>query len=121
MAKFGPNAQLVAVTHHWGDYYTRRAQAVLDGTWKVEPVWGGLKEGFIKLEGLSDRLPKDLVDAVRKREDGIRAGSFHPFTGPIRTNEGKEILASGALTDQQLGAMDFYVEGVVGKVPAGGN
>src|SRR5512134_1712082 len=34
MAKFGPNAQLAAVTHHWGDYYTRRARAALDGTWK---------------------------------------------------------------------------------------
>ncbi len=31
MAKFGPYAQLVAVTHHWGDYYTQRTQAVLDG------------------------------------------------------------------------------------------
>ena len=26
MRKFGPNAQLAAVTHHWGDYYTARAQ-----------------------------------------------------------------------------------------------
>jgi len=120
MAKFGPNAQLVAVTHHWGDYYTRRAQAVIDGSWKVEPVWGGIKEGFIRLEGLSARLPKELVDAVNSREEEIRAGSFHPFTGPIRSNDGKEIIATGSLTDEQLGAMDFYVEGVVGKVPAGG-
>src|SRR5512134_1524700 len=120
MAKFGPNAQLVAVTHHWGDYYTRRAQAVTDGSWKVEPVWGGIKEGFIRLEGLSARLPKELVDSVKAREEEIRAGSFHPFTGPIKSNEGKEIIATGSLTDEQLGAMDFYVEGVVGKVPAGG-
>lgn len=119
MAKFGPNAQLVAVTHHWGDYYTRRTQAVLDGTWKVEPVWGGIREGFIRLEGFSDKLPPELTAAVKKREDEIRAGSFHPFTGPIRSNEGREILASGALSDAQLGVMDFYVEGVVGKVPAG--
>jgi hypothetical protein len=32
----------------------------------------------------------------------------------------QEIIATGSLTDEQLGAMDFYVEGVVGKVPAGG-
>jgi simple sugar transport system substrate-binding protein len=120
MSKFGPNAQLVAVTHHWGDYYTRRAQAVIDGSWKVEPVWGGIKEGFIRLDGLSARLPKELVDAVKAREEDIRGGTFHPFTGPLRSNEGKEIIASGELTDEQLGAMDFYVEGVVGKVPASG-
>ena len=120
MRKFGPNAQLAAVTHHWGDYYTARAKAVMDGTWSVNPVWGGIREGFIKLEGLSDSLPKDLVDDVRKREDAIRSGSLHPFTGPIQSNEGKEVIASGALTDEQLGKMDYYVAGVLGKVPTGG-
>jgi len=120
MRKFGPKAQLAAVTHHWGDYYTQRAQAVMDGSWKVAPVWGGIREGFIKLEGLSDALPKELVDDVKKREEEIRAGSFHPFTGPIQSNEGKEVLASGTLTDEQLGTMNFYVAGVVGKVPTGG-
>ena len=120
MRKYGPNAQLAAVTHHWGDYYTARARAVMDGTWSVAPVWGGIKEGFIKLEGLSEKLPKELVDAVRKREDEIRAGTFHPFAGPIVTNEGKEIIAAGTLTDELLGKMDYYVAGVVGKVPTGG-
>ncbi len=120
MAKFGPNAQLVAVTHHWGDYYTHRAQAVLDGTWSVAPVWGGIKDGFIRLQGLADNLPPDLVEAVKARQEAIRAGKFHPFTAPIRSNTGKEVLASGSLTDEQLGAMNYYVEGVVGKIPAGG-
>ena len=120
MAKYGPNAQLVAVTHHWGEYYTKRARAVLDGTWKVEPVWGGIREGMIKLEGLSDKLPKDLVDAVKAREDEMRKGAFHPFTGPVRSNDGKVVLDSGALSDEQLSKMDYYVEGVVGKVPVGG-
>jgi simple sugar transport system substrate-binding protein len=120
MAKFGPNAQLVAVTHHWGDYYTRRAQEALNGTWKVEPVWGGIREGMIKLEGLSDKLPKDVVDAVKAREEELRKGAFHPFTGPVRTNDGKVVVESGALSDEQLSKMDYYVEGVVGKVPVGG-
>jgi basic membrane protein A and related proteins len=120
MRKFGPNAQLAAVTHHWGDYYTARAQAVIDGKWSVAPVWGGIKDGFIKLEGLSEKLPKELVDAVRKREEEIRAGSFHPFTGPIKSNEGKDVIASGSLSDEQLGKMDYYVAGVAGKVPVGG-
>jgi simple sugar transport system substrate-binding protein len=34
MRKVAPDAQLLAVTHHWGDYYTARTKAVLDGTWK---------------------------------------------------------------------------------------
>jgi simple sugar transport system substrate-binding protein len=57
---------------------------------------------------------------MRKVEDEIRAGTFHPFTGPIKSNEGKEILAKDAkATDEQLGGMNYYVDGVVGKVPSG--
>jgi len=121
MAKFGPTAQLVAVTHHWGNYYTHRAQAALDNTWKVAPVWGGISEGFIKLEGYSDKLPKELVEAVKARESELISGKFHPFTGPIKSQDGKEILASGPMSNDQLQTMNYYVEGVIGKVPVGGN
>ena len=34
MIKFGPKAQLTADIDYWGDYYTERAKAVLDGKWK---------------------------------------------------------------------------------------
>jgi simple sugar transport system substrate-binding protein len=120
MAKYGPHAQLAAVTHSWGDYYTRRTQAVLDGTWKVEPVWGGIRAGMVRLEGLANTLPKDVVDAVKAREAEFRAGAFHPFTGPLRSNDGKVVHASGPMSDDELWKMDYYVEGIVGKVPAGG-
>ena len=118
MAKYGPNAQLAAVTHHWGRYYTERTQAVLDGTWKVAPIWGGVREGMIGVEGLSDKLPKDLVEMVKARETDIGSGRFHPFTGPLRTSDGKLVQAAGSLSDEQLLQMNYYVEGVVGKVPA---
>src|SRR5215468_11702160 len=39
MSKYGPNSQLTAVTHVWDKYYTDRAKAVLDGTWKPDNVW----------------------------------------------------------------------------------
>ena len=121
MAKFAPKAQIAAVTHHWGAYYTKVAQSVLDGTWKPSNLWGGMKDGMIRLEAISPSVPKDVVDLVKAKEADIVAGRFHPFTGPIRTNTGKEVIASGHLTDDELGKMDFYVEGVVGKVPAGGS
>jgi basic membrane protein A and related proteins len=42
MIRFGPQAQLTALTDYWGGYYTKRTQAVLDGTWKSEDTFGGL-------------------------------------------------------------------------------
>jgi len=52
MRKAGPDAQIAAVTHHWGEYYVQRTKAVLDGTWKSGNVWGGVKERMVRIEGL---------------------------------------------------------------------
>jgi basic membrane protein A and related proteins len=121
MSKFGPKAQLAAVTHHWGEYYTRAAQSVLDGNWKPGTLWGGMKDGMIKLEAINASVPKEVADLAAAKGEEIRAGSFHPFTGPIKTNTGKDVISAGAaLTDEQLGQMNYYVAGVVGAVPAGG-
>jgi simple sugar transport system substrate-binding protein len=120
MAKFGPKAQIAAVTHHWGDYYSERAQKAIEGKWELKPIWGGIKEGMIKVEGVAESVPKETVDAMRKVEGEIRAGTFHPFTGPIKTNEGKEVLSKDTkASDEQLNTMNYYVDGVVGKVPSG--
>ena len=119
MSKYGPNAQLTAVTHHWGDYYTKVAQSVVDGKWQQDNVWGGIKDGMIKLAPFNKVVPPDVVAMVKKAEGEIAAGKLHPFTGPMKTNDGREVLAAGkTITDAELSKMDYYVEGVVGKLPA---
>ena len=119
MSKYGPNAQLTAVTHQWGDYYTKTAQSALDGKWKPGSVWGGIKEGMIKLAPFNKAVPKDVQDQVMKVEADIKAGKFHPFTGPVKDNEGKERIAAGkTIDDATLNRMDYYVEGVQGKLPS---
>jgi basic membrane protein A and related proteins len=117
MSKFGPKAQLAAVTHHWGDYYTRAAQQVLDGTWKPTSVWGGMKDGFVKLEAINPSVPADVRQQVAAAEKDIVAGKLTPFDGPVRDNEGKLRLEKGSMSDDALSKMDFYVEGVAGKLP----
>jgi basic membrane protein A and related proteins len=119
MSKYGPNAQLTAVTHHWGDYYTKVAQSVVDGKWQQDNVWGGIKDGMIKLAPFNKVVPPDVVAMVKKAEGEIAAGKLNPFTGPMKTNDGKEVLAAGkTMTDAELSKMDYYVEGVVGKLPS---
>jgi len=119
MSKYGPNAQITAVTHVWDKYYTERAQAVLAGTWKPDNVWGGLKDGMIQMGPFGKSVPKDVQDQMKKAEGDIAAGRLHPFTGPMKDNDGKERLAAGkAITDEALSKMDYYVEGVQGKIPA---
>jgi basic membrane protein A and related proteins len=119
MSKYGPNAQLTAVTHNWGDFYTRTVQAVLDGKWKSETPWMGVKEGVIRMAPVNKAVPADVADQMAKVEADIKAGKFHPFTGPVKDNAGKERLAAGKVMDDgTLNKMDYYVEGVQGKLPA---
>ncbi|HEX4886378.1 MAG TPA: BMP family ABC transporter substrate-binding protein [Casimicrobiaceae bacterium] len=118
MSKYGPNAHLTAVTHNWGDYYTRTAQAALEGKWKSASPWMGVKEGVIRMAPFNKAVPQDVQDLVKKTEADIKAGKFHPFTGPVKDNEGKERIAAGkTIDDATLNKMDYYVEGVQGKLP----
>lgn len=117
MKKFGPKAQLAAVTHHWGNYYTQAAQQVIDGKWKPTSVWGGIKDGFVKLEAINPAVPNDVRQLVASVEKDLVSGKITPFDAPVKDNEGKVRLDKGALNDDALNKMDYYVEGVVGKLP----
>jgi len=65
-------------------------------------------------------VPEDARAAMKKAEAEIAAGRLHPFTGPMKDNDGKERLAAGkAISDDALSKMDYYVEGVQGKLPSG--
>jgi basic membrane protein A len=117
MRKAAPDAQALAVTHQWADYYKQRTQAVLDGSWKTGNVWGGVKEGMIQVGWFGPKVPKAVQAEVLQRQKDIAAGKLKPFTGPIADNEGHEVLAQGkAMTDQQILDMNFLVSGVQGKI-----
>ena len=118
MSKYGPNTELTAVTHQWGAFYTKTVQEAMAGTWKPTSIWGGLKEGMIKMGPYNKIVPKDVQDQVNKVSGDIASGKFHPFTGPVKDNEGKERLAAGqVMSDEVLSKMDYYVEGVQGRLP----
>jgi basic membrane protein A len=117
MSKFAPKAHLAAVTHHWGKQYTEEAQAVLNNTWKTHAVWGGIKDGMVKIEGWGSAVPADVKELVQSRQEAIVSGKLTPFDAPLKDNQGKVRLAKGSLTDEELNKMDYYVEGVVGRVP----
>ena len=118
MSKYGPNAHLTAATHVYGDFYTKTVQAVLDGNWKSEMVWSGIKEGSIKLAPINKVVPADVVAHVEAVTKSIADGSFHPFMGPFNKQDGKLAVGQGkALTDDDLLGMNYYVEGVLGNLP----
>ncbi len=120
MRKDGPDAQLLAVTHHWGGYYSQRVQAVRNGKWTSGDVWGGVKEGMVKVEHFGPKLPKAVREEVLARQQEMAAGKLQPFRAvqaDIRDNQAQVRIPKGAqLSDAQLLQMDWLAEGVVGSI-----
>ena len=116
MIKFAPNAQLTALTDEWGPYYISRVQAALDGTWKPDNVWLGIKDGAVKLAPFTN-MPDDVKAMAEATEKKI-AGGWNPFTGPVSKQDGSPWLKDGEVADDgTLLGMNFYVKGVDDKLP----
>ena len=119
MRKIAPDAQIVAVTHQWGDYYTRRAQALLDGSWKSGSVWGGVRQGMIRVGDFGSKVPMAVQQEVLARQKDIASGKLHPFFAKqaVLDNEGNTVITKGqTLSDVQILGMNWLVQGVQGKV-----
>jgi basic membrane protein A and related proteins len=120
MSTAGGEAQLLAVTHHWGAYYTERLRAALEGRWTSTDTWGGLASGMVDVGHFgpraSDAVRTELVRAKAQMVRGKRA-PFAAGKKPVRDNLGKPRIEAGQrLSDPQLLTMNWLAEGVVGAV-----
>jgi simple sugar transport system substrate-binding protein len=117
MRKVGPDAQIIAVTHQWGDYYTARVKAAMNGSWTSGSVWGGVKEGMIRVGDFGSKVPKKVQDEISAKQKAVGSGQLRLFSGPISDNEGKLVLPAGqSLSDAQILNMNYLVQGVLGRV-----
>ena len=121
MRSVAPDAQIIAVTHQWGDYYTRRAREVLAGTWQSGNVWGGVKEGMVRVGDFGPKVPAAVQQEVLARQKDIASGKLQPFAAgkaPVLSNTGAVVIAAGStLSDAQILGMNFLVQGVQGSLP----
>jgi len=115
---FGPASQLTAIIPIWGEFYAEMAQSVLDGTWTSQAHWRSMAQGTLGLAPLGEMVPQEVKTLVAERTAALVAGELHPFAGPIRDQSGTLRVAEGeVMPDDALYLMDWYVEGVEGKLP----
>ncbi len=120
MTAYGPKAHLASAVINWTPYYIKATQDVLDGKWVTGQSWWGVKEGAIDLVSIADDVPAEAKAKVEEVKKGLKDGSFAIWKGPIVDQDGKELVASGAVADDKfLTGINFYVKGVEGKVPGG--
>ena len=89
----------------------------MDGTWKSQDVWGGFSMNMVQMSDYKN-MPDDVKAMAADTAAKIKSGEIHPFQGPIRKQDGTEVVGAGErLSDEVLLGMNFYVEGVEGDLP----
>jgi len=131
---------LTAPYWNWGPIYTKITKGVIDGTYKpgfdyFDADSGGLglygfMEGQTPTKGVSE-LPPEVLQTVKDTLAKMQKGEFtrfDVFAGPIKDNQGKEIVPAGAkLAQPDLDQFDpksgckfcmhWWADGITAELP----
>jgi basic membrane protein A len=112
MTASAPQAHITAPIWNWSVYYTTAVQAVISGTWKPEPYFGGLKEGFVDVSPVNEAVAADgtkaEVDAAKAK---IISGELVVFPSGIQKADGT-VIDHALTADEIKGQINYYLKGV---------
>lgn len=119
-----PKGWLTGSQWDWGPLYTKMVETVLAGSFTGSPYNANFRVGLKTGDNPFVQSPygpavtedtKRLVDAAKARisKDGS------PFLGPVVDQAGAVRVAAGTVPDYKtIESIDYFVDGVVGKIPA---
>ena len=118
MAAFKPTPRVSSIIDNWAPYYIKRVGEVLDGTWTSHSVWLGIGDGEVEIGEITKAIPAEVKAEAEALKAKIASGEYHPFTGPLKKQDGSDWLAEGqTASDDDLRGMNFYVEGITAPMP----
>ncbi|WP_298836603.1 BMP family ABC transporter substrate-binding protein [uncultured Roseobacter sp.] len=118
MKAYAPEWLLASQIADWSSFFVRSVQATLDGTFEGEAFWGGMSDGTVDVKSWSDKISEATMAKIMEASDAMKAGTFHPLTGPVVDQDGTERLAAGVtIADQDLLGIDWLVKGVETRLP----
>ena len=110
---------------NWGVYYEKLIRSMMDKTFQTEyesskkaiNYYWGMSAGVVELI-CSNHLPESVKKLVGVLQDAICNGSFKPFQGVIKMQNGEQLEGSdGVLSLQQIIDIDWLLENVEGEIP----
>ena len=113
MTEFAETAWLTAAVWDWGPYYLTTATAVQDGTWVPGFDYGTMASGMVDIAPFGPSVSADTAALIETRKAEIIAGTFDVLPDPIVDQDGNSIPLG------DIFGMSFFVEGVIGTIPAG--
>lgn len=117
MSQYAPDAHLGSCVLNWGVYYEKSVNEVLNGSWATGISRWGAHEGLVEFANVSDKVSQGAREQLQEVQDGLKAGTYHIFQGPIVDNNGVERLAQGQVADDAWESkVDFLVQGIEGQI-----
>lgn len=110
---------------HWGKFYERIVRNLLSGVNEADAqkgkkavnYWWGMSADVIDVI-CSPSMPSGTYQLIEFLKNSIRAGSFHPFAGEIRSQNGCVRCQAGETLDSdEIITMDWLAENVIGRIP----
>lgn len=115
LADFAPKMYVTGAVWKWTHLYEDVAKQILAGTYKAQPIAGGLKEGYVGLASFGPSVDGGTQVLARKVKDEIASGKRKVFAGPIYDNTGKLQVPKGkTLNVGQIVSMGWLAKGVKG-------
>lgn len=110
-----PKGWITGLGFTWTPFFTQVANSVIAGRFRGAAVYQGLGQ-MVAVAPFGASVPANVQKLVNAAATKVADG-FNPFTGPLKNNQGSMVLPPGAsVGSDQMGDMNWYVEGVIGKV-----
>ena len=94
MSAYAKEAHLASAVINWGPYYKQAVKEALDGSWKTQQVWWGVKEGAIDLVSISEKVSRRDEGRGRESQGRPEGRQLPPVEGagrrPVRQDGGRE-------------------------------
>ena len=118
MSRHAPKWYLAGPHVNWSNYFVASAEAAIAGTFKGDGYWGGMQDGCVSVVAISRNLTPEQRKTVDDAIAAMTAGTFHPMTGPITSQDGELKLKPGeAMADGPLLGINWLVKGVQTRIP----
>lgn len=114
----------------WGIFYEKILRSVMEGNYartsgflgikgRAINYWWGMEAGVVDLVYSQTQVPEPLRRSVNMLKKMIIEGTYHPFMGPIKDQEGIErVEINHTMSNEGILEMDWFVQGVIGSIPS---
>jgi basic membrane protein A len=119
------NEYIAAPVWNWGIFYEKMLRSLVNSAWrpfgteqKVINFWWGMDSGIVDFFYSKRLVPRETQKLLDFIKNMIVNDVFHPFTGPIFSQNGDLMVKNEQLaTREQIVGMDWFVDIIESELP----